>query len=299
MHLGCAGFTQHPHECPLSVTANDGVVHDDEPLALDDLTERVELEADAELADGLVRRDEGAPHIGVLDQALPIGDARLLRVADGRGGPGLGRRNDQVGLDGVLASQGAAHLHPGLVHDPAVDGGVRAGEIDVLEDAALGLRLGKPLAAQAELVDGDELTRLDFADEGRADDVEGGRLGGDHPPALYSPQDEGTDALRVASGIQGMFVHEDEAEGAAQHRQDFEGAFLDGRGRVVDQQGGHERGVGGVAAAQLPGVHVEALRAALHHVLAQLRRVDEIAIVRQGDGEAGVAAEGRLSVLPG
>ena len=65
----------------------------------------------------LRRRDEGAPDVGVLDQALAVRDAGLLGVADRGGRAGLGRRDDQVGLDRVLAGERAAHLDPGRVHD--------------------------------------------------------------------------------------------------------------------------------------------------------------------------------------
>src|SRR5699024_3832984 len=102
--------------------------------------EGVELEADAELADRLARLDEGPADVGVLHQALAEGDARLLRIADGRGGTGLGRRDDEVGVDGVLAGEGPAHLDAGLVDRPAADRRVGAGEVDVLEDAALAAR---------------------------------------------------------------------------------------------------------------------------------------------------------------
>ena len=40
----------------------------------------------------LRRLDEGAPDVGVLDEALAEGDAGLLRVADGRRHARLGRR---------------------------------------------------------------------------------------------------------------------------------------------------------------------------------------------------------------
>ena len=117
MHLGRAGLAQHPDQGALGVAAHDRVVDDDQPLAADDVAQRVELEPDAELADGLAGLDEGAADVGVLDQALAVGDAGLLRVADRGRGARLGRRDDQVGLDRVLARQPAAHLDPGLVHD--------------------------------------------------------------------------------------------------------------------------------------------------------------------------------------
>ena len=60
------------------------------------------------------------------------------------------------------------------------------------------------------LVDGDELTRLDLPDVRRADDVERRGLARDHPAALKATQHKGPDALRIAGGVQGRVVHEDE-----------------------------------------------------------------------------------------
>ena len=50
MDLGSARLTQHADQCALGVAADDRVVDDDEPLAPDHLAQRVELEADAQLA---------------------------------------------------------------------------------------------------------------------------------------------------------------------------------------------------------------------------------------------------------
>ena len=304
MDLGGAGLAQHPHHGALGVAADDRVVDDDQPLALDDVVQGVELEPDAELSDRLARLDEGAPDVGVLDQALPEGDARLLGVADGGRGPGLGGRDDQVGLDRVLAGQRAAHLDARLVHRAAVDRRVGAGEVDVLEDAPLAPRGSEALRAQAVLVDGDELAGLDLADEGGADDVEGSGLGGDDPAALEPTDDERAQALRVTGGVEGVLVHEDEAEGALQLGQQLHGRRLEGLVLLVGEQGGDQRGVGRVAAAQLslrhppPGAVDLGGRGAVLHHLEELGGVDEVAVVRERDRAGVVATEGGLRVFP-
>ena len=91
--LGGAGLAQHPHQGPVGCCRARWSVDDDEALALDDLAQGVELEADAELAQGLGGLDEGAAHVGVLHQTLAVGDAGFLGVADGgRGCPTPGWR---------------------------------------------------------------------------------------------------------------------------------------------------------------------------------------------------------------
>ena len=71
MHLAGARLAEHPDQGALGVAAHDRVVDDDQPLALDHVAQRVQLEPDAELADRLARLDEGAPDVGVLHQAAP------------------------------------------------------------------------------------------------------------------------------------------------------------------------------------------------------------------------------------
>ena len=95
--LGGAGLAQHLHQRGLGIAAHDGVVDDDESLARDDLAQRVQLQPDAELADGLRRLDERAADVGVLDQAGAVRDPALLGVTDRGRGAGLGDRNDEIG----------------------------------------------------------------------------------------------------------------------------------------------------------------------------------------------------------
>ena len=96
-------------------------------LPRDDLPQRVELEPDAELADGLRRLDERPADVGVLHQARAVRDARLLGEADGGGSAGLGHGDHQVGLDRVLPGEAAADLDPGRVHAAAARCGCRGG----------------------------------------------------------------------------------------------------------------------------------------------------------------------------
>ena len=84
MDLRRAGLAQHPDQRALGVAPDDRVVDHDQPLAGDHVAQRVELEPDAELTDGLAGLDERAADVGVLDQPLAVRDAGLLGVADRR-----------------------------------------------------------------------------------------------------------------------------------------------------------------------------------------------------------------------
>ena len=64
MHLARAGLSQHADDLPGRVAAHDRVVDDDDPLAGDDLRQRVELQAQSVLAQLLSGLDEGAARSG-------------------------------------------------------------------------------------------------------------------------------------------------------------------------------------------------------------------------------------------
>ena len=152
---------------------------------------------------------------------------RGLGVPDGGRRARLGHRDDQVGLGRVLLGQPAADLDPRGVHAAAGDRGVGPGQVDVLEDAALGLGDREVLAAQPVLVDRDELAGLDLADHRGADDVQRRGLAGDHPATLEPAEHQRAHALRVARRVERVLVHEREAEGAAQLGQHLHRGGLD------------------------------------------------------------------------
>ena len=241
-----------------------------------------------------LRLDERAADVGVLDQALAVGDAGALRVADRGGGAGLRCRDHQVGLDGVLGGQPPADLDAGGVHGAAGDRGVGAGEVDVLEHAALRLRRRRTGSCGCRsVVDRDQLAGLDLAHERGADDVQRRRLARDHPAALEASEDERADAVRVAGGVERVLVGEDQRVGPAQPREQPHRRLLDadvgGRGR---EQLGDQVGVGARA-------HAAAV-VQRGDLVAQLGGVDEVAVVAERDAAARRGgAERRLGVLPG
>ena len=106
----------------------------------------------------------------------------FVRVADSGGGGGVGHADDDVGVDGGLAGELAAHVHAHRVEELVADDAVGAGEVDVLEDAeGVALLLDGLHGVEAVLVDDDRLAGLDLADELGAEVVEGAGLGGDDP----------------------------------------------------------------------------------------------------------------------
>ena len=198
----------------------------------------------------------------------------------------------------MLAEQRPADLHTGRVHAAVRDPGVRPGQVDELEQAALRLGGCEPVALQPALIDGDHLAGLDLAHERRTDDVQGCGFRGHDPASALQPADhQRTDALRVARGVQRVVVHEHQAEGPAHMRKLVDGGRQHRLALVRGQQRAEKLGVGG-------GVHQGAQGQGAGPGLCvcdpdrQLVGVGQVPVVAQGQVARAGGAERRLRVLP-
>ena len=123
------------------------------------------------------------PDVAVLDQPVAERQPRGARVADRGGRAAVGHGDHDVGLDGRLDGEPLAHALARRVQRLAAHARVGPGEVDVLEDAerlAAATGLDGLLDVHAVRVADHELARLELAHDGGADDVERGRLGGEH-----------------------------------------------------------------------------------------------------------------------
>ena len=74
MDFGGARLPQHSDNAGTGGAADDGIIHQDDPLPFDGVRQRSELDAHRILALVLGRLDKGAPHIAVFDEANSIGN---------------------------------------------------------------------------------------------------------------------------------------------------------------------------------------------------------------------------------
>ena len=151
-------------------TADDGVVHQQHVLAAKLEVYGVQLLAHGFLALRLAGHDEGAPDVAVLDKTLAILDVHFVGHLQGRGATGVGDGDDHIDvvvrpLAQQLACQLLAHAQAHLVHGDAVDNGIRARQVHVLEDAGYVLRMLGTLACMHTAIEIDEnrLARFDVA----------------------------------------------------------------------------------------------------------------------------------------
>ena len=223
------------------------------------------------------------------------GDPGGLRVADRGRGAGLRGGHHEVSVHRVLLREPAPHLHAGLVHRAAVDGGVRAREVHVLEDAPGGRGLRETARAQPVLVDRDELAGLDLAHQGGAHDVQRGGLGGHHPAAFETAQHERAHTQRITGGVEGGLVHEREAERPHELGEQLHGCFLERVEGVLGQQCRDQGGVRGVAARHLAPGREPGL---VQQQVVELRGVRQVAVVRERQGAVRRGPQGGLRIGP-
>ena len=289
VHLGRPGVADQLDERPGGRAPHERVVDHHDPPAGQVLGEGVELQGHAAVADLLRRLDERAPDVAVLDQPVVERHAARPGVPDGGGDRGVGHRDHDVGVGRRLGGQLGAEPLARLVHVAAVPHRVGTGEVDELERAAgLPRRRGeRRAAAQLGALQRDDLTRLDLADVDAAERRQGARLAGDGVPAVRQPPDrQRAEAPRVAHGEHPVGGQQDEREGALPRRQRALDALLP---RPPAGGGEHQRHHLGVARRRQP----EALR---QQLVAQLRRVDDVAVVGERQRAVHRLDEERLDV---
>src|SRR5215212_1701069 len=156
--LGGARLEEQLDQLAAGVTAHDGVVHHDHPVAFDHARQR---------------------------------------VADRCHHPRVGDRDDHVGLGRRILRQDLAHPVPGACDLATVEARVGTGEVHVLEDAQSAARGLCPVARHTLVVYNDDLAGLHIAQEPGADDVQAARLAGDGVTTLDFADAEGAEAMRV------------------------------------------------------------------------------------------------------
>ncbi|MCY1349373.1 hypothetical protein D9M69_355590 [compost metagenome] len=221
----------------------------------------------------------------------------------GRGAAGVRDRDDHVDVViGALAldllGQLLAHAQARLVDRDAVHDGVRARQVDVLENAGSVLRVGSALAGEqlAFLGDVHRFARRQVADQGEAEDVQGHAFRGDHVlDAIFGvalAEDDRADRVGIAEAddaVAGDHRHYRVAADAARvHAGDCgEDVFLGGLQLVAHRQLMSED----VEQHFRVGIGVHVAQVGFVDFLGQLLDVGQVAVVRQGDAVGRVDVE--------
>src|SRR5262245_33810741 len=285
--LAGAGAPDHPHDLAARRSTHDGVVDDDHPPTFQHLAHRVELHLDPEVTDALLGLDERPANIVIADEAQLVTGPGLLRVTQRRARPRVGNRDDDVGLDRVLAGQLAPERLAHGVDVAAPQHGVGTREVHVLEHAvlALGRREGAD-RFRPRVGDGNDLARFYLTLELRLDEVERARLRC-HDPGISEPaQAERPEPARITDGVHRIRREDHERIGPVDLCQRMRQLLLERAGRRPRQQVQDDLGI---------RVRLEDGTLALH-LGAQGVGVREVAVVGDGDGAAGGVGRDRLGV---
>ena len=216
-----------------------------------------------------------------------IGNAALLGIAEGCGYTGVRHGHDDVSLDRMLPGQFQAHPLAHAIDRAAVHDAVRAGEIDVFEQAGAGPAGREGLERlQALVVDDDDLTVLDITLKGRADGVQRAGFRSQHPGAAEPPQDQRTDAERVARADQLGAGGADEGIAALDPAYGVDEAINDLGLTATGDQVKDDLGVGGRLE---DGPFADQL-------VPQIKVVGQVAVVGDGDAALIEIGEHRLDV---
>ena len=114
MNLFGAGLADHLDQFFRGRAADNRIIDHHHALVFEHPAHRIELHADIEIADMLVRIDEGPADIMIADQADFKRDAGFFGIAEGGGVGRVGNTDDDVSVDrmllGQLPSEAAADL---------------------------------------------------------------------------------------------------------------------------------------------------------------------------------------------
>ena len=284
VHLGLGGGA-----------ADDRVVDDDDALALDHFRDHIELEANRVHTLGGRRLDEGPTDIAVGDDPLAVRQTGSACEARRSGPAGVGHGQDGVGIDRGFLGEALAEALADALHRVAEHHAGLAGEIDMLEHAVGPARdgLGEATRAQARIVDGHDLARLDLTHELGSDHIKGDGLAGQHIRASsgfvlgQATDDQGAPAPRIAGGLDAVLAEQHNAEGALEPGQCIGERIL---GRLDGGHGGDELEHHLRIAGTVEGV------TGLFEFTPDFDGVGDIAVVGDGDRAAEVMPRKRLGV---
>src|SRR5262249_9719418 len=123
----------------------------------------------------------------------------FLGIADCSGHTRIGDWDDDVGIDRALTGEFLPDTLACLVDAAPLNNAVRAGEVDVLENAETGVAIVEwPQAPHTARADDDDLSRFNIADELGADDVERTGLRSEDPGVGKTAENQRPHAERIA-----------------------------------------------------------------------------------------------------
>src|SRR5579862_3028940 len=287
MHFTGARISHHLNDLHRRRAAHDRIVDQHNAFAGHYGAIGAVFEPHAKLADVLGWLDKRPPHIVVPDDAQLVGNARLLRVADGGRYSGVGNRYHDINVGRCLARKfnpaGLAHV----VDTAATDDRVWSRKIDVFEDAWPRGQLTERLFRMfAVFVENDDFAIFDIAHVLGADDIERTGFGGEDRTAVELSEHQRPDAQRVARADQLLVGEAHESVRALEQLQALDKAVDEAIAMGPCHEMQDHLGVRG-------RLHHGALA---HQLAAERQAVGEVAVVADGEAASVEFRKQRLNV---
>ena len=133
MDLPGACFPEKTHQAPARSATDQRIVDDDDSTSLDELGDRVVLDPNPEVPPCLSRMYERPSDVMIPDERQLERKPGLFAEAEGRGVGRIRHGKHAIGVRRVLPGELPAERPSGAVHAAAPYAGVRACEVDQLE----------------------------------------------------------------------------------------------------------------------------------------------------------------------
>ena len=212
MYFPGPGGAQQIHDPSAGGAPDNGVIDEDDALALHLRHNGAQLHPHQVHSVPLARRDEGPANVAVFEEAQAKGDPGRLGVAQGRVQTGVRHPHHQIRLHRVSLCQKHTGFFPGLVDPHPVHDGVGPGKVDVLKDAHGLFRFAAmaPVAADTGLVHGDDLSRQQIPEELCPHSPQGAALRGkDGAAVLPDTHTQRPESMGIPQGNEFCSGHQD------------------------------------------------------------------------------------------
>lgn len=218
MHFGSTGFTEHLDDLQGGGSSDYRIVYKHYPLAFDYGLDRRKLHLDSFLAERLGRKNEGSAHIFTLDQSHFVRQSAGFSISLSGAEAGIGHSYDDVCICWGLMEEYPSGFLAIVVYVASFDVAVGTGEVDIFHGThGMTLSFCIELAADAVMIEGDDLTWLDVTDVFCTEDIECAGLAGYHIAVSKSSYRQRMEAVFVTAGIYTAAGHDKEGEGAFEH----------------------------------------------------------------------------------
>src|SRR5947207_220402 len=166
VHFLGAGLAQVYHSGARGCAAHNRIVDHHHAFPRHHFLNQIQFHPHVEIADELTRLQERSTDIVIPNERVFEWNLHFLGEAERRVVSGIRHRNNDVGLHWKLPGKFAPHFGADFADIHATDDAVRPREVNVLKHAEGGLlRLKRKFRTHSVLVDNQNLTRLDFANE--------------------------------------------------------------------------------------------------------------------------------------